>query len=109
MFPAGRSLSSLFLKSHRCPDSQSSSSQRIHPPRVPSQEPASPLSCLLASCYGSIKATVEAVAAAGLRDSVKFISGGGPIDQHVVDYSGADTYGPAAQDTVNYCKEVYGK
>lgn len=51
MFPAGRSLSSLFLKSHQCPDSQSSSSQRIHPPRVPSQEPASPLCCLLASSW----------------------------------------------------------
>jgi len=66
------------------------------------------LSCLLASCYGSIKATVEAVKDAGLRDKVKIIIGGGPIDQTVVDYSGADAYGVAAQDTVNYCKEVLG-
>ena len=63
------------------------------------------LSCLLASCYGSIKATVEAVRAAGL--DTKIIIGGGPIDQTVVDYSGADAMGGAAQETVDYCKGVY--
>ena len=63
------------------------------------------LSCLLASCYGSIKATVEAVRAAGLN--AKIIIGGGPIDRTVVDYSGADALGVAAQDTVNYSQEVY--
>lgn len=51
MFPVGYSLSNL-LKSYRCPDSQSSFSQRIHPPRVPSQEPASPLCCPPASSWG---------------------------------------------------------
>lgn len=64
------------------------------------------LSCLLASCYSSIKETVEAVTAAGLRDKVKIIVGGGPIDEHVVAYAGADAYGATAQDTVNFCKEV---
>lgn len=64
------------------------------------------LSCLLASCYGSIKETVEAVEKAGLRDKVKIIVGGGPIDEHVVAYSGADAYSASAQDTVIYCKEV---
>ena len=67
------------------------------------------LSCLLASCYSSIKATVEAVAQAGLRDKVKIIVGGGPIDEHVVAYAGADAYGATAQDTVNFCKEVLCK
>ena len=66
------------------------------------------LSCLLASCYGSIKDTVDAVKAAGLRDDVKIIIGGGPIDENVVTYSGADAYGRDAQDTVNFCKEVLG-
>ena len=65
------------------------------------------LSCLLASCSGSILDTVQAVEAAGLRDDVKIIIGGGPIDQHVVDYSGADTFGGAAQETVDYCEKVY--
>lgn len=65
------------------------------------------LSCLLASCYGSILDTVNAVSDAGMRDDVKIIIGGGPIDQHVVEYSGADAMGGPAQDTVNYCEEVY--
>ena len=67
------------------------------------------LSCLLASCYSSILATVQAVAAAGLRDKVKIIIGGGPIDQNVVAYSGADAMGGPAQETVNYCREVLSK
>lgn len=65
------------------------------------------LSCLLASCYGSIKDTVEAVETAGLRDKVKIIIGGGPIDEHVVEFSGADAFGGGAQDTVDFAKEVY--
>ena len=65
------------------------------------------LSCLLASCYGSILDTVNAVTEAGLRDDVKIIIGGGPIDQHVVDYSGADTFGGPAQETVDFCEKVY--
>ena len=65
------------------------------------------LSCLLASCYGSILDTVNAVKDAGIRDDVKIIIGGGPIDQHVVEYSGADAMGGPAQETVDYCKEVY--
>ncbi len=67
------------------------------------------LSCLLASCYASILATVRAVEAAGLRDKVKIIIGGGPIDQTVVAYSGADAMGGPAQETVNYCREVLSK
>ena len=62
------------------------------------------LSCLLVSCYGSIKATVEAVRAAGL--DAKIIIGGGPIDGSVQEYSGADAWAASAQDTVNYAKEV---
>jgi len=67
------------------------------------------LSCLLVTCYGSILATVNAVKAAGLRDKVKIIIGGGPVDEHVVAYSGADAVGFAAQDAVNYCREVLNK
>ncbi|MDO5409208.1 MAG: cobalamin-dependent protein [Lachnospiraceae bacterium] len=63
------------------------------------------LSCLLASCYGSIKETVAAVKA--VRPDVKIIIGGGPIDDTVRVFSDADAYAVAAQDTVNYCKEVY--
>ena len=64
------------------------------------------LSCLLVSCYDSIKETVAAVRAAGL-DS-KIIIGGGPIDGSVQEYSGADAWAASAQETVNFAKEVLG-
>jgi methylmalonyl-CoA mutase cobalamin-binding domain/chain len=67
------------------------------------------LSCLLVSCYGSILATIDAIKAAGLRDKVKIIIGGGPVDENVVKYSGADAVGFAAQDAVNYSREVLSK
>ncbi|MDR1249525.1 MAG: cobalamin-dependent protein [Treponema sp.] len=67
------------------------------------------LSCLLVSCYDSIKATVAALNGAGLSDKVKVLIGGGPVDEHVVVYSGADAFGASAQAAVEYCKEVYAK
>jgi methylmalonyl-CoA mutase cobalamin-binding domain/chain len=67
------------------------------------------LSCLLVTCYGSIKATVEALQGAGLRDQVKVLIGGGPVDEHVVGYSGADAFGATAQAAVDYCKGVYAR
>ena len=67
------------------------------------------LSCLLASGFGSIRDTVEAVKAAGLRDKVKIIIGGGPVDEQVVAYSGADAMGITAQDAVNLCREALSK
>ena len=65
------------------------------------------LSCLLTSCYDSIRDTVEAVKGAGLREKVTILIGGGPIDEHVVAYSGADKVGMTAQDAVVQCREVY--
>ena len=67
------------------------------------------MSCLLVSCYDSIKATVEALQKAGLRDKVKVLIGGGPVDEHVVAYSGADAFGSSAQAAVDYCKEAYAQ
>jgi methylmalonyl-CoA mutase cobalamin-binding domain/chain len=67
------------------------------------------LSCLLVTCYGSIKATVEALRGAGMRDKVKVLIGGGPVDEHVVAYSGADAFGATAQAAVDYCKGVYAR
>lgn len=62
------------------------------------------LSCLLASCYDSILATVDAIKESGLRDKVKIVIGGGPVDETIVDYSGADAYGANAQDAVDLCE-----
>lgn len=64
------------------------------------------LSCLLTTAYDSILNTVKAVAAAGLRDQVKIIIGGGPTDESVVRYTGADAVGNDAQSAVRICKEM---
>ena len=40
-----------------------------------------------------MKATVEAITAAGLRDQVKIMVGGAPADQQVQEYTGADGWG----------------
>lgn len=64
------------------------------------------LSCLLTTCYDSILNTVNAVKAAGLRDQVKIIIGGGPTDESVVSYTGADAVGDDTQSAVRLCKEM---
>ena len=51
------------------------------------------LSGLLTLAFDSMKATIEAIAAAGLRDQVKIMVGGSPVDQQVQDYTGADGWG----------------
>jgi methanogenic corrinoid protein MtbC1 len=65
------------------------------------------MSCLLVSCYDSIKDTVDALKSAGLRDKVKVIIGGGPVDEHVVKYSGADAFGSDPQECIHLCEEAY--
>ena len=52
--------------------------------------PVLALSALITTAYESIKMTVEAVEEAGIRGDVRIMIGGGPINQEVVDYSGAD-------------------
>jgi methanogenic corrinoid protein MtbC1 len=64
------------------------------------------LSCLLTTCYDSILNTVKAVEAAGIRDQVKIVIGGGPTDGSVVSYTGADAVGDDAQSAVRICKEM---
>lgn len=51
------------------------------------------LSGFLTLAFDQMKATVEAIEAAGLRDQVKIMIGGGQIDEAVKDYTGADAYG----------------
>jgi 5-methyltetrahydrofolate--homocysteine methyltransferase len=48
---------------------------------------------LLTLAFDSMKVTVDAIAAAGLRDQVKIMVGGGPVDEHVQTYTGADGWG----------------
>ena len=43
-----------------------------------------------------MRATVEALGDAGLRDSVKIMLGGAPVTEHVRAYAGADAFGTDA-------------
>ena len=44
--------------------------------------------------------TVAAIGQAGLRDRVKVIIGGGPVNQSVVEFAGADAWGKDAAQAV---------
>jgi methylmalonyl-CoA mutase cobalamin-binding domain/chain len=65
------------------------------------------LSALLNFTYPVMKEVVDAVNAAGLRDQVKIIVGGTPVNEQVREYSGADYYAMDAVAGVRICKEVY--
>ena len=62
------------------------------------------LSGVLTLAIDSMKATVDALKAAGL-DDVKVIIGGAPITAGTIDIVGADAWGKNPQDTVKICKE----
>ncbi len=65
------------------------------------------MSALLNFTYPAMKEVVEAVKEAGLRDQVKIIVGGTPVNEQVREYSGADYYAKDAVAGVNICEEVY--
>jgi dimethylamine corrinoid protein len=66
------------------------------------------LSCLLTTAFEDMKEAIAAIEAAGLRDQVKILVGGGPVDQATADYVGADVYCRTAQDGVIAGKKFLG-
>jgi 5-methyltetrahydrofolate--homocysteine methyltransferase len=72
------------------------------------QPPIVALSGFLTLSYTSMKDTVDAIAAAGLRDRVKIMVGGGTIDQQVCDYVKADAFGKDAMAAVTLAKQWTG-
>ncbi len=66
------------------------------------------LSGFLTLAFDSMKETIDAIKAAGLRDSVKIMIGGGQIDEEVRKYTGADAYRPDAVSAVTLAKEWVG-
>ncbi len=66
------------------------------------------LSGFLTLAFDSMKETVEAIKAAGLRDKVKIMIGGGQMDDEIRKYSGADAYRPDAMAAVILAKEWVG-
>jgi methanogenic corrinoid protein MtbC1 len=66
------------------------------------------LSGFLTLAFDSMKETVDAIQAAGLREKMKIMIGGGQIDENVRTYTGADAYGINAMDAVSLCKGWVG-
>jgi trimethylamine corrinoid protein len=66
------------------------------------------LSGLLTLAFESMKLTVDAIAEAGLRDNVKIMIGGAPVDEHVQAYAGADAWGKDAMEAVSLAKQWIG-
>jgi methanogenic corrinoid protein MtbC1 len=66
------------------------------------------LSGFLTLAYDSMKQTVEAIKAAGLRDRVKIMIGGGQITEEVRKHTGADAYGRDAMAGVTLAKKWVG-
>jgi 5-methyltetrahydrofolate--homocysteine methyltransferase len=66
------------------------------------------LSGFLTLAFQSMKDTVDAIKAAGLRDQVKIMIGGGQIDDQVKGFTGADAYGKDAMAAVTLAKGWIG-
>lgn len=75
------------------------SSINEHRPRVVG------LSGFLTIAFQSMKETVDAIAAAGLRDNLKIMIGGGQVDDSVRAMTGADGFGQNAMDAVSLCRD----
>ena len=63
------------------------------------------LSGFLTLAFDSMKETVQAIEAAGLRNGMKIMIGGGQVDEAVRTYTGADAYGSNAVAAVTLCRE----
>jgi methanogenic corrinoid protein MtbC1 len=62
------------------------------------------LSGFLTLAFDTMKESVEAIKAAGLRDEVKIMVGGGQINEQIRQYTGADAYGKDAMAAVALAK-----
>ena len=62
------------------------------------------LSGFLTFTFDTMKGTVEALEASGLRDKMKIMIGGGQIDDKVLEYTKADAYGKDAMAAVSLAK-----
>jgi 5-methyltetrahydrofolate--homocysteine methyltransferase len=67
------------------------------------------LSGFLTLAFDAMKETIDAIQAAGLRDGVKIMIGGGQITEQIKDYAGADAYGRDAMAGVTLAKKWVGK
>jgi methanogenic corrinoid protein MtbC1 len=63
------------------------------------------LSGFLTLAFDAMRDTVAAIDAAGLRDGLKIMIGGGQVDEIVRAYTGADAFGLNAMAAVSLCQE----
>jgi trimethylamine corrinoid protein len=63
------------------------------------------LSGLLTLAFDAMKDTIEGIGAAGLRDQVKIMIGGSPVDAQVCAYAGADGWGRDAAAALKMAAE----
>ena len=66
------------------------------------------LSALLTTTMPSMKTTIDALEAAGVREQVKTMIGGAPVTQNYADEIGADGYAPDAASAVDTVKRLLG-
>jgi 5-methyltetrahydrofolate--homocysteine methyltransferase len=66
------------------------------------------MSALLTTTMVNMKAVIDALGEAGLRDKVRVVIGGAPITQSYADQIGADGYAPDASKAVRKVKELLG-
>jgi 5-methyltetrahydrofolate--homocysteine methyltransferase len=66
------------------------------------------MSALLTTTMVNMRATIEALEEAGLRDSVKIMVGGAPVTAAFAQEIGADAYAPDAASAVDKARELIG-
>src|SRR5205085_7676342 len=67
------------------------------------------MSALLTTTMTSMKTTIEAITAAGLRGKVKVFVGGAPLSQSYAAEIGADGYGSTAVEAVHLARQMMAK
>jgi 5-methyltetrahydrofolate--homocysteine methyltransferase len=67
------------------------------------------MSALLTTTMGQMKATIQAMETAGLRNRVKVMVGGAPVTERFAKEVGADGYAPDAASAVDLAKSFVRK
>jgi len=65
------------------------------------------LSALLTTTMPMIKTTIDTVVDSGLRDRIKILVGGAPVDQGFADEAGADGYAPDASSATKLARRLF--
>jgi 5-methyltetrahydrofolate--homocysteine methyltransferase len=67
------------------------------------------MSALLTVTMPNMKTTIDAITAAGLRDQVKILIGGAPVNLQYANEIGADGYSETANEAVTLLRKLMGK